>query len=29
MELEEILQMGAYQKNQRSLALRKLLSIVL
>jgi len=29
MEIEEILQIGAYQKNHRGLALRRLLSIVL
>jgi len=29
MEIEEIFQIGAYQKNHRSLALRRLLSTVL
>jgi hypothetical protein len=29
MEIEEILNMGAYRKNPRVLALRRLLSIVL
>jgi hypothetical protein len=29
MEIEEILNIGAYQKNARTLALRKLLSLVL
>lgn len=29
MEIEEIFQIGAYQKNHRGLALRKLLSTVL
>jgi len=29
MEIEEILNIGAYQKNGRTLALRRLISIVL
>jgi hypothetical protein len=29
MEIEEILNMGAYRKNARTLALRQLLSLVL
>jgi len=29
MEIEEILEIGAYRKNQRGLSLRKLLSVVL
>jgi hypothetical protein len=29
MEIEEILNMGAYRKNARTLALRQLLSIIL
>jgi hypothetical protein len=29
MDIEEILQIGAYRKNQRELSLRKFLSVVL